>query len=391
MAPAPDGEGGEEGNAPADNKPAADDAEMAKETEGGDNEAAAAKQQDDDAMDAEGPGAATAAAAQPAAPPTAARPPPPKGGGNMRPMPPQKGGGGHGAHGHHANTANLPGRVRVPRDKIVWPLEPGSRAMTLWRDGNHHLARVIERQRAPDYRHLPNGDPSLSKPEAHEYYVHYSRMNRRMDEWVPASSFDLDTVEVWEHDPALDAGAGAAGGPGGNAGTSAAARKRQRALLEAHSASDDEEHGDFDPAQLREHEEFTKVKNVERIELGPHEMETWYFSPLPKEAQGAKKLYFCEFSLHFFKSRSQLLRHLPKCKVRHPPGDEIYRHNGVAFFEVDGKKAKTYCQNLCFLAKLFLDHKTLYYDVDLFLFYVLCEVDERGAHVVGYFSKVRRG
>jgi hypothetical protein len=30
------------------------------------------------------------------------------------------------------------------------------------------------------------------------------------------------------------------------------------------------------------------------------------------------------------------------------------------------------------IAKLFLDHKTLYYDVDPFLFYVLCEVDERG-------------
>ena len=42
-----------------------------------------------------------------------------------------------------------------------------------------------------------------------------------------------------------------------------------------------------------------------------------------------------------------------------------------------------YCQNLCYLAKLFLDHKTLYYDVDLFLFFVLCECDERGAHPVG--------
>ena len=89
--------------------------------------------------------------------------------------------------------------------------------------------------------------------------------------------------------------------------------------------------------------------------------------------------------------------------------------------QVDGRKAKTYCQNLCYLAKLFLvslsqaclcscigsagdadtgqhclvlmppqvpphcmslspallvppvpqDHKTLYYDVDLFLFYVM--------------------
>lgn len=48
---------------------------------------------------------------------------------------------------------------------------------------------------------------------------------------------------------------------------------------------------------------------------------------------------------------------------------------------------KMYCQNLCLLAKLFLDHKTLYFDVDPFLFYVLCEVDREGAHLVGYFSK----
>ena len=46
-----------------------------------------------------------------------------------------------------------------------------------------------------------------------------------------------------------------------------------------------------------------------------------------------------------------------------------------------------YCQNLCYFAKLFLDHKTLYYDVDPFLFYVLCELDDRGYHPVGFYSK----
>lgn len=56
-------------------------------------------------------------------------------------------------------------------------------------------------------------------------------------------------------------------------------------------------------------------------------------------------------------------------------------------FEVDGFEERIYCQNLCYIAKLFLDHKTLYFDVDPFLFYVLCEVDERGYHPVGYFSK----
>ena len=42
-------------------------------------------------------------------------------------------------------------------------------------------------------------------------------------------------------------------------------------------------------------------------------------------------------------------------------------------FEVDGGRAKVFCQSLCLLSKLFLDHKTLYYDVDPFLFYVLTE------------------
>ena len=64
-------------------------------------------------------------------------------------------------------------------------------------------------------------------------------------------------------------------------------------------------------------------------------------------------------------------------------GDEIYRNGNVSMFEVDGKKEQLYCQNLAYLAKLFLDHKSLYSDVEIFLFYVLCEVDERGAHIVG--------
>uniref|UniRef100_A0A915HGE2 Histone acetyltransferase n=1 Tax=Romanomermis culicivorax TaxID=13658 RepID=A0A915HGE2_ROMCU len=48
-----------------------------------------------------------------------------------------------------------------------------------------------------------------------------------------------------------------------------------------------------------------------------------------------------------------------------------------------------YCQNLCLLAKLFLDHKTLYFDVEPFIFYALCEIDRHGSHLVGYFSKER--
>ena len=49
-----------------------------------------------------------------------------------------------------------------------------------------------------------------------------------------------------------------------------------------------------------------------------------------------------------------------------------------AWLQVDGAKSKLYCQNLCLLSKLFLDHKTLYYDVEPFLFYILCEHDATG-------------
>lgn len=51
-------------------------------------------------------------------------------------------------------------------------------------------------------------------------------------------------------------------------------------------------------------------------------------------------------------------------------------------------RVQVYCQNLCLLAKLFLDHKTLYYDVEPFLFYVMTTADSIGCHMVGYFSKV---
>lgn len=49
-----------------------------------------------------------------------------------------------------------------------------------------------------------------------------------------------------------------------------------------------------------------------------------------------------------------------------------------------------YCQQLCLLAKMFLESKTLYYDVEPFLFYVMTQVDDLGARFVGYFSKEKR-
>jgi len=98
-------------------------------------------------------------------------------------------------------------------------------------------------------------------------------------------------------------------------------------------------------------------------------------------------MYICEFCLSYFGDVKSFSRHRSKCTLQHPPGNEIYRDDYVSFFEIDGKRQRTWCRNLCLLSKMFLDHKTLYYDVDPFLFYVMTTRDEKGCHLIGYFSK----
>ncbi|XP_030629670.1 histone acetyltransferase KAT6B isoform X2 [Chanos chanos] len=123
------------------------------------------------------------------------------------------------------------------------------------------------------------------------------------------------------------------------------------------------------------------------IEFGKYEIQTWYSSPYPPEYSKLRKLYLCEFCLKYMRSKSILQRHMEKCGWFHPPANEIYRKGDLSVFEVDGNVSKIFCQNLCLLAKLFLDHKTLYYDVEPFLFYILTKNDKKGCHLVGYFSK----
>ena len=61
--------------------------------------------------------------------------------------------------------------------------------------------------------------------------------------------------------------------------------------------------------------------------------------------------------------------------------------HSFSVYEIKGADHKLYCQNLCLLAKLFLDHKSIYFDVSPFVFYIFTENDNKGSHIVGYFSK----
>jgi len=238
------------------------------------------------------------------------------------------------------------------------------------------------------------------------YYVHYLDCDKRLDEWVtgdklvPAqSNGSLSRLETM---PSIALGSGDLIGSG--AGDQKITRRLKRKIEDLHHMPSSHLDESKDHGQEKDHGEHARVKNIDVVEFGRFDMDTWYYSPYPEPYGSQKKLYICEYTLKYFRKKRTLLRHLAKLDRRHPPGDEIYRspppppnnpnyvggavaNPTIAVFEVDGRKNKVYCQNLCLLSKLFLDHKTLYYDVDPFLFYVLCELDEDGYHTVGYFSK----
>lgn len=130
-------------------------------------------------------------------------------------------------------------------------------------------------------------------------------------------------------------------------------------------------------------------------------METWYFSPLPKEywkddvtetvrrgtqrclerfrhcSARARRSTFASFVLSSsstslsvseawacllvhatpvaqYRPRPlSVLHHMTRCTWKSPPGDEIYRGaDGVCMWEVDGAKDVEYCQNVSYLAKM---------------------------------------
>lgn len=254
----------------------------------------------------------------------------------------------------------------------------GARVYAIWTTGTMHLAEIIEMRKAessnsagpqkkPRVEDTSSSDTKQSNsatfnPKDYDFYMHFVDYNRRLDDWVPFERVLLPS-EIGDR------------------------------VITRPSVKDkdghDSHHGNNDPAAAleREHEEITRVKNIQSVQLGKYVIDTWYFSPYPDEYSQVNHLYVCEFCLKYMRKSKTLARHQSKCTLKHPPGNEIYRQNQISVFEVDGQVNKIYCQNLCLLSKLFLDHKTLYYDTDAFLFYILCECDASGCHLVGYFSK----
>lgn len=233
------------------------------------------------------------------------------------------------------------------------------------------LAEVIHRRENQD-------------TDQEEFYVHYENFNRRLDEWVAKDRIMHSGYDGNDHDASSQFDA--------QAGEDNSDRKITRNQKRKHDEINhvQKTYAEMDPttaALEKEHEALTKVKYIDRIQIGRFEIDTWYFSPYPEEYGKCPKLWICEFCLKYMRLEKTYRYHQTECTQRQPNGSEIYRKGSLSIYEVDGLNYKLYCQNLCLLAKLFLDHKTLYFDVEPFIFYILCEVDKCGAHIVGYFSK----
>lgn len=284
-----------------------------------------------------------------------------------------------------------------------------------------------------------------------QFYCNFDNFNKRLDEWVPLARIDFTQDVEWpnpEKDKPKDNKKKAPSAPGKKTAVSKKAQKRplskreQSAISESATphpwtdfvdsqdgrkslsvgpegdtqtrnsvepsatpageeidVEDDakDQHGfnrEVEIEKLRTSgsmtqnpTEVSRIRNISKVQFGRHNMFPWYFSPYPEIFSQEDVMFLCEMCLGYYGDEFAFCRHRRKCTLMHPPGNQIYRDDYVSFFEIDGRRQRTWCRNLCLLSKMFLDHKTLYYDVDPFLFYVMTTQDDKGHHIVGYFSK----
>ncbi|KAI4151926.1 MAG: hypothetical protein LQ341_000810 [Variospora aurantia] len=140
--------------------------------------------------------------------------------------------------------------------------------------------------------------------------------------------------------------------------------------------------------------------NVRHVALGDLYFRTWYPSYYPEELVGREieKLYVCQWCFKYCRDVMPFLAHRKLCYARDepPPGQMIYLKNEYTIQEVDGEEDQLFCQNLSLFAKLFLDNKSVFFDVASFNYYLLVHngphnsishPEQERRQIIGFFSK----
>lgn len=182
-----------------------------------------------------------------------------------------------------------------------------------------------------------------------------------------------------------------------------------------------------------EHDEYYGVltrRNIRRVAWGRYEFDTWYgnaayFSPHDyshktlgygfaarlaadpslrrkrhiEESPGVDPdeywldlLHVCEFCFKYTALPLEIRHHTSACamnKQRPTTGKLVYRDDKSLYLirRVRGFRHQLFCQNLSLFGKLFLDDKSVYYNVDNFDFYIVYGEDGGVYRPMGFFSK----
>lgn len=197
-----------------------------------------------------------------------------------------------------------------PIDVTVNKYKAGDKVMSMWQ-GKAHETEIVDRRE------------SETKPGGTDYYVHYAHLDRRLDRWICED--EILNVAVASN-TSSDQPSGAQPKKQGRRVT----RRDKRKFSSMENPNMD---GDY-AAMEKEHEERTKVKNIYTIQISNFMVDTWYWSPYPEPYRNCSKLYLCEYCLKYMRKSKSLEKHKLECKLRHPPGDEIYRDKNISVFEV---------------------------------------------------------
>ncbi|KAL0578839.1 hypothetical protein V5O48_003163 [Marasmius crinis-equi] len=288
---------------------------------------------------------------------------------------------------------------------------------------------------------------NVLKEEPERVYINYINREKRFDEWVPRSSLHPIPLQAGPSNIGKTVPQKRKRKSGNTAGSSHNSQNGDEGVeLEEENGELHDVNGS-DSQQLPSHEivmteedydyqhhkQIGAVRNFEKVHFGEWSIRTWYFSPYPltdshhedpelvsassstvarahtttasrarasdlfagglykNTGQGDKAiLWVCEMCFKYMTDGLSWESHKKICPVDHPPGRKVYQRGAHTIWEVDGAKEKLYCQNLSLFGKLFIDIKTLYFDLDNFMFYILTDAARQKDHMLGYFCKEKQ-
>lgn len=172
-------------------------------------------------------------------------------------------------------------------------------------------------------------------------------------------------------------------------------------------------------------------RNIGKIVFGEYEFESWYgnsayfhangdlelgIDSFRRNSNGKKNgtprvhgdlwiltLHVCEFCFKYTADENKMTQHRTLCEFNKPypsKGKLVYSDMKAPYLikKVRGSRHELFCQNLSLFGKLFLDDKSVYYNVEAFDFYILYGFDSHDVEVggsvlrkpfkpMGFFSK----